>query len=106
MTEPVSRFFEVDADRDVEAIVALFTDDATVVDEGNTYRGTSEIYAWQLGPASKYDYSTTIVARQALGANRHLVTGRITGNFPGGTADLRWDFTVEGERIRRLVIAP
>jgi hypothetical protein len=40
------------------------------------------------------------------GPGRYLVTGSITGDFPGGAADLRWDFTVSGEPITRLVIAP
>ena len=106
MTEPVSRYFELDADRDVDAIVALFTDDATVVDEGQTYRGTAEIRAWRLGPASKYEYSTAVLGREALGADRYAVTGRLTGNFPGGTVDLKFDFTVAGGLISRLVIAP
>jgi hypothetical protein len=35
-----------------------------------------------------------------------VVTGRLTGNFPGGTAELKWDFTVAGGRIGRLIIAP
>jgi hypothetical protein len=34
------------------------------------------------------------------------VSGRLTGNFPGGTADLKWDFTIAGRHITRLVIAP
>jgi hypothetical protein len=32
--------------------------------------------------------------------------GRLTGNFPGGTADLTWDFTITADKISRLVIAP
>jgi hypothetical protein len=40
------------------------------------------------------------------GPGRFLVTGRIAGDFPGGTADLRWDFRVSGEQITRLVVAP
>jgi hypothetical protein len=106
VTEPVSRYFELDADRDVDAIVALFTDDATVVDEGQTYRGTAEIRAWRLGPASKYEYSTAVLGREALGTDRYVVTGRLTGNFPGGTVDLKFDFTVAGGLISRLAIAP
>ena len=39
-------------------------------------------------------------------ADRFVVTGRLTGNFPGGTAELKWDFTVAGDRISQLVIAP
>jgi hypothetical protein len=35
-----------------------------------------------------------------------VVDVRLTGNFPGGTADLRFDFTVTHDRITHLVIAP
>jgi ketosteroid isomerase-like protein len=57
MRDVISRYFGLDAQRDTEGIVALFADDAIVVDEGKTYRGTTEIRAWQLGPASKYVYT-------------------------------------------------
>ena len=106
MPEVVSSFFERDAERDVEGIVALFAEDATVTDERATHRGTDEIRAWQLGPASKYEYRTEILSGEEFLPDRYVVTGRITGTFPGGTADLRWDFTVEGDLITRLVIAP
>jgi hypothetical protein len=33
-------------------------------------------------------------------------TGRLTGNFPSGTADLRSDFPGTDARIGRLLIAP
>ncbi|HVA18759.1 MAG TPA: hypothetical protein VMU55_01125 [Solirubrobacteraceae bacterium] len=39
----VTRYFILDDDRDIDAIIALFTDDATVLDEGQTYRGTADI---------------------------------------------------------------
>src|SRR6185295_2374080 len=80
MNEPpdvVSRYFERDAHRDVEAIVALFSADATVVDEGEARRGKAELRAWQLGAASKYEYETDVLSGEALGADRYLVTGRL-----------------------------
>ena len=102
----IRRYFDLDADRDIESIVALFSDDAIVVDEGETRHGTEEIRAWQVGPASKYTYTTEILGTVALEADRYVVTGRLAGNFPGGSAELTWDFTVVGARISRLVIAP
>lgn len=102
----VSRFFDLDAERNVEAIVALFTSDATVVDEGETRQGTNEIRAWQLGPASKYEYTTGLLDSTVVSPDRYVITGRLTGNFPGSRADLRWDFTIADDRITRLVIAP
>jgi hypothetical protein len=104
--EIVRRYFELDADRDVDAILALFSEDAIVVDEGKQRRGTLEIHAWQTGDASRYTYATDVLDTVALAPGRRVVTGRLTGNFPGGVAELKWDFTVAGDRIVRLVIAP
>ena len=104
--EAISRYFEFDAQRDIDSIVAPFADNATVVDEGEAREGSQAIRAWQVGPASKYEYATEISGTESLGADRYLVTGRLTGSFPGGTADLKWDFTIAGDRITRLVIAP
>jgi len=102
----IRRYFALDADREIDSIVALFSDDATVIDEGETRHGTAAIRAWQTGAASQYTYRTDVLDTAALAADRFVVTGRLTGNFPGGTAELRWDFTVAGDRISRLVIAP
>jgi hypothetical protein len=102
----VSRYFERDTDRDIDSIVGLFADHATVIDERKEHHGTAEIRAWQTGAASKYTYTTEITNTEALGPDRYLVTGRLTGNFPGGIADLKWDFTIAGQHITRLVIAP
>ena len=78
----ISRYFERDTDRDIDSIVNLFADDATVIDEGEERHGTAEIRAWQTGAASKYTYTTEITGTKALGPDRYLVTGRLTGNFP------------------------
>jgi hypothetical protein len=104
--EVIRRYFALDADREIDSIAALFSDGATVVDEGETREGTTAIRAWQTGPASQYTYTTDVLGAVAVTADRFVVTGRLTGNFPGGITDLRWDFTVVGDRISRLVIAP
>ncbi|MGW4339724.1 nuclear transport factor 2 family protein [Rhodococcus koreensis] len=103
----VTRYFEADARRDIDALVALFTDDALVIDEGTTRRGLTEIRGWQRGAASEFDYTTEVLGVAADGdKDRYLVTGRLDGNFPGGTATLTFDFTVTGDLISRLEIAP
>ena len=106
LPDVVSRYFDRDRDRDIESIVGLFAEGATVIDEREERHGTAEIRAWQTGAASKYIYTTDITSAEALGPDRYLVTGRLTGNFPGGTADLKWDFSLAGQLISRLVIAP
>src|SRR6266478_1443923 len=103
-TSVIARYFEADARRDIDAIVALFTNEAVVVDEGQTYHGTAEIRGWQEGAASKYQYTTEVSGTERIGEESYLVTGRLTGNFPGGTAELQWRFTVQNDLISRLEI--
>jgi hypothetical protein len=102
----ITRYFQADARRDIDAIVALFTDDAVVVDEGQTRRGIADIKDWQVGTASRYEYTTEVAGVVAVGEDRYRATGRLEGNFPGGTVDLKFDFTIAGELINRLEIAP
>ena len=102
----ISRYFDVQAERDTDALLALFAEDATVVDEGTTRHGLEEIRAWRDGPATAYTYTTELLSVEELGPDRYVVAGRLTGNFPGGTVDLNWDFTIADNRITRLGIAP
>ena len=102
----INGYFEADQRRDIDAIVALFTADGVVVDEGQTWRGVAAIRGWREGPASLYQYTTEVQAVERTGEGTYRVVGRLAGNFPGGTADLIWRFTLAGDRISRLEIAP
>lgn len=106
MPDIIERYFAYDANRDIDSLMTLFAADATVTDEGETRHGTAEIHAWQLGPASTYDYTTEVKNTRPIGPDRYVVAGRLTGNFPGGTADLKWDFTIVDGLISDLAIAP
>jgi hypothetical protein len=100
----ITSYFDADAKRDTTAVVALFSDDGEVVDEGQTWRGVDRIRAWREGPASKYAYTTRVFGTKHVSADEYVVTGRLDGNFPGGTANLHWRFTLVGDRIRTLHI--
>ncbi len=102
----IERYFESDSRRDVEAILALFTKDATVIDDGSTWHGSADIRAWQLGPASQYEYRVTLSGIEATGGETYLVSGRLDGNFPGGTAEVHFRFILSEDHIERLEIAP
>ena len=102
----IRRYFEFDAQRDIASLVELFTTDATVVDDGVARHGTAEIGAWQSGQASEYIYTKSILGSESGAADRYVVTARLEGNFPGGTADLRYEFALDGDRISHLTIAP
>ena len=102
--EVITRYFEAQSKRDFDSLVALFTDDGIVVDDDKTWTGAEEIRAWRDSAASIYEY-TTEVADVHVSANGEVhAKVHLEGNFPGGTADLDYRFTLDGQRIRRLVI--
>ena len=49
MPETVNQYFALDARRDHDAILALFADDAVVIDEGETMTGRDAIRSWREG---------------------------------------------------------
>jgi uncharacterized protein (TIGR02246 family) len=102
----ISRYFAAQIKRDTDALVALFTDGAVVVDEGQTRRGTNEIRAWRDEVATTYQYTTEVLDVQPVGDGDYLARVRLEGNFPGGIVELRHRFTIDGDRISRLEIAP
>ena len=100
----IERYFESDSRRDVETILGLFTGDAMVVDDGRTWQGPADIRAWQLGPASRYVYTVTLFGIEATGGETYVASCRLDGNFPGGSAELRFRFTLSEDLIQRLEI--
>ena len=102
----IARYFAAAARRDADAVVALFADHAVVTDEARTWRGASGVRAWWDGPATAYQYTTDVQGVEPLGGADYVARVRLEGNFPGGTVDLRYRFSVDGERISRLEIAP
>jgi ketosteroid isomerase-like protein len=102
----ITRFLAAQAARDFDTLVTLFADDAVVVDEGQIRRGAKEIRAWRENVASAYEYTTELLGVESAGEGKHFARVHLEGSFPGGTVDLQYRFTLDGERIRRLEIAP
>src|SRR5437588_5065823 len=104
--EIIARYFAADAKQDTDALLVLFTADAVVVDEDHTRRGTNEIRAWREFVASAYQYTTEILGVQSEGDGNFVARVRLEGTFPGSIVDLNHRFTIDGDRICRLEIAP
>lgn len=92
--------------RDTDTATGAFTDDAIVTDEGHDHHGRDEIRAWLDRSAGEYTYTTEFTAATATGRTQVDVLQHLEGNFPGGTADLHFRFTMDGALISRLVIEP
>ena len=102
----VRRYFALDADHDVEELVALFTNDAVVIDEGRRREGTDAIRSWRTDVTDRYEYRTTVLDPPSAEGANYRVRARLDGNFAGGTVELNYDFVTEGDRIKYLKIAP
>ena len=99
------------ADRgDVDAAVACFMNDATVLDENQEWHGHAEIRQWRTSVATAFEY--TVEVRRVIGlgetdgVERHDVYTHLAGNFPGGTVDLTNRFALRDGLITRLEIVP
>ncbi len=92
--------------RDLDAAMAHYTDDASVTDEGRTFRGPDEIRTWLATAASEYTYTVEVTGVRRIDDRHYVVTHHLEGNFPGGVADLQFRFTLAGDRISELIIEP
>ncbi len=102
----VAAYMQAAFARDTDAVVACFSDDAQVADEGRTWRGRAAIRRWWEGPATKYRYTVKLRGGQRVANDSYVARVRLTGNFPGRTADLRYRFTLRNGLISALTIAP
>jgi hypothetical protein len=91
--------------RDLDAAMQWYAADAEVADEGKTYRGHDEIRGWLTQAAGEYTYTVDLIGARQVDDHTYVATHHLEGNFPGGTVDLDFTFTLEDDVITRLVIA-
>jgi uncharacterized protein (TIGR02246 family) len=100
---PISNYFEAVNAKDVDAMLSAFSDDASVHDEGQEMNGRDAIREWVDDTTRKYGVTLTPTGvRQA--DERTIVTAQVSGTFPGSPIELRYRFTISGEKIARLEI--
>jgi hypothetical protein len=104
LPDPIAAYFAADQCSG-EAIGRCFTTQAVVKDEGHTYSGREAIKAWKAAASAAYSYSSEPFAMEQRDG-LHVVTSRVTGNFPGSPLDLRYRFRLERGLIAALEITP
>jgi ketosteroid isomerase-like protein len=102
----VDQYIQAAARDDYNAVVASFTDDATVIDDGETHRGHAEIRAWREKLTGAFEYTVEVLRTEHPAAGVYLVTTKVEGTFPGSPVELGYRFTVRGDLISELLIAP
>ena len=103
LPETLLRYFTAVNAHDIDRMIALFADGAIVHDEGRKHCGLAAIRNWMQETIEKYDYTVapTAFAEQS---GKPIVTGLVSGNFPGSPVSLQYAFILQGGRIARLEI--
>lgn len=103
----VKTFMTAIDDRDDKQALAMFTTDAAVTDNGHVHTGRDEIRAWLATDVSGSEFTYTSEFTDAITTDTGVDVGQhLEGDFPGGVADLRYRFELDGSLISRLVIEP
>ncbi|MEQ8899531.1 MAG: nuclear transport factor 2 family protein [Roseovarius sp.] len=105
LPQVIAEYFVADKNGDVKEICQCFSEDAVVVDEGNTYAGREAIRQWMANASTQYTYTVEPFAISEEG-ERTVVTSHLVGNFPGSPVDLRYYFVLRDDRIAALEIVP
>jgi hypothetical protein len=102
----IRTYLTAQQDDAADTALTAFTDDATVIDEGHTYRGLGEIRDWLDNAASEYTYTIELTGTRRIDDDHWIATHHLEGNFPGRVVDLNFDFTLRDGKIQHLTIAP
>jgi hypothetical protein len=105
LPEPIEAYFTATNRHDIDAMLAPFAETARVKDEGQERRGTAAIREWLEETTRKYNFTVAVLGT-AEADGQTVVTGRVSGTFPGSPADLRHFFTLDGGKIAHLEILP
>ena len=104
LADVISRYYAASSSGELDALLACFSADAHVRDEGHDYYGADAIRGWREGVATRFTYTTEITGVEQVGDDTFVVRTHLEGDFPGGVVDLDQRFTVTEGLISDLVI--
>jgi ketosteroid isomerase-like protein len=88
---------------DVRSILACFSDDAVVRDEGQKLHGKDSIEGWIAKTIEKYKFQLKPLSIKQDDAEV-VVAVEISGTFDGSPLTLDYHFVIERDKIRSLSI--
>ena len=102
----VRDFLAASTVHDADTASSFVVEDIVIVDQNETFRGRDEVHAFLRDAGTEFEYTTEQIGARRVDDDHWVVTLRLEGTFPGGVADLDYRFTMNGDLIAELVIAP
>lgn len=100
LPDAITTYFSISNGADDTHLGDCFTQDACVLDEGETHRGRTAIQSW-LRAKIEYCVEPVSVSHQD---NTMVVTTTVTGDFPGSPVQLDHTFQLADAQIQSLEI--
>ena len=104
LSRPIESYIAAANAQDVDAVTACFSEGAVVHDDKQERQGIAAIRRWAEEVSEKY-HPTVEVLDIAETDGSTVLTGRISGNFPGSPIELRYAFVLNRGKIERLEIS-
>jgi hypothetical protein len=99
----IDSYFAASHSNEPHLLEGCFEPDAVVIDEGGRHQGLAAIGQWKAASLARYDHRVEPL-RSEERDGRIAVAARVSGNFPGSPAELRFVFALRQGRIASLEI--
>ncbi|MDN3561063.1 nuclear transport factor 2 family protein [Vreelandella neptunia] len=103
LPDAITTYFSISNGANDTHLGDCFTQDACVLDEGETHCGRTAIQAWLRATRANIEYSVEPISVSQQG-NTMVVTATVTGNFPGSPVQLDHTFQLADMQIQSLEI--
>lgn len=105
LPRPIAAYLAAEKAKDSTSLARCFDTDGVVRDEGREHHGVRAIEAWHRDANAAVRYVVEALSASESDATI-VVHTRVSGDFPGSPAELRHRFTLNGDRIALLEVAP
>ena len=105
LPEPLEAYFDAVDREDMDAMLTPFAASAVVKDEGKTRTGRVAVREWIEEVTEKYHPRFVIEDVVEEGGGTIVVTGLVSGTFPGSPVRLRYAFSLNAGEITHLEIS-
>ncbi len=103
LPDPIERYVQIANSGIAETASECFAPDATVYDEGQTYKGVAAIRNWMSATKKKYGHTVAPLEFTEHG-DQSVLKARLTGSFPNSPITVNFNFALACGKIRSLEI--